>query len=153
MNTVPLRVLLVEDCESDAGLIIRQLEQSGYVITAKRVETRTQLKSALEEEEWDIVIADYQLPQFSASEALGLFKKTGLDIPFVVVSGTIGEENAVDLMKSGVHDYLLKNNLDRLHIVCAANWLKLKYAGQRNKTKSYYGKVKNITVNYMITLR
>jgi PAS domain S-box-containing protein len=117
MNTVPLRVLLVEDCESDAGLIIRQLEQSGYVITAKRVETRTQLKSALEEEEWDIVIADYQLPQFSASEALGLFKKTGLDIPFVVVSGTIGEENAVDLMKSGVHDYLLKNNLDRLHIV------------------------------------
>ena len=117
MNTAILRVLLVEDCESDAGLIIRQLEKSGYAITAKRVETAVQLTSALEDGQWDIVIADYQLPQFSASEALRLFKKTGLDIPFVVVSGTIGEENAVDLMKSGVHDYLLKNNLDRLHII------------------------------------
>ena len=117
MNTELLRVLLVEDCESDAGLIIRQLEKSGYAVTAKRVETAVQLKSALEDEPWDIVIADYQLPQFSASEALRIFKKTGLDIPFVVVSGTIGEENAVDLMKSGVHDYLLKNNLERLHII------------------------------------
>ncbi len=117
MTTALLRVLLVEDCESDAGLIIRQLERAGYTITSKRVETAAQLKSALEAEQWDIVIADYQLPQFSASEALRIFKKAGLDIPFVVVSGTIGEENAVDLMKSGVHDYLLKNNLDRLHIV------------------------------------
>ncbi|MEI8244716.1 MAG: response regulator [Lentisphaerota bacterium] len=73
MNTAILRVLLVEDCESDAGLIIRQLEKSGYAITAKRVETAVQLTSALEDGQWDIVIADYQLPQFSASEALRLF--------------------------------------------------------------------------------
>lgn len=117
MNTELLHVLLVEDCESDAGLIIRQLEKSGYAVMAKRVEEAEQLKSALENEQWNIVIADYQLPQFSASEALRIFKKAGLDIPFVVVSGTIGEENAVDLMKSGVHDYLLKNNLERLHII------------------------------------
>lgn len=117
MNTELLHVLLVEDCESDAGLIIRQLEKSGYTVTAKRVEEAEQLKSALENDQWNIVIADYQLPQFSASEALRIFKKAGLDIPFVVVSGTIGEENAVDLMKSGVHDYLLKNNLERLHII------------------------------------
>ena len=108
MNSAILRVLLVEDCESDAGLIIRQLEKAGYAVTAKRVDAAEQLKSALESGPWDIVIADYQLPQFSASEALRIFKRTGLDIPFVVVSGTIGEENAVDLMKSGVHDYLLK---------------------------------------------
>ena len=135
MNTDLLRVLLVEDSEIDAGLIVRQLERAGYAVTAKRVDTSAQMTSALAEEQWNIVIADYQLPQFSASEALRLFKKTGLDIPFVVVSGTIGEENAVDLMKSGVHDYLLKNNLDRLHIVVRSELAEAQIRRERKQSE------------------
>ena len=110
----PLRVLLIEDSESDAALIIRQLKKADYAVTPERVETAAQMTAALEQQAWDCVIADYRLPQFDAPAALAVLQSTGLDLPFIVVSGTIGEETAVALMKAGAHDYLMKDKLARL---------------------------------------
>lgn len=112
--TIPLHVLMIEDCESDAALIVRQLARAGYTVNDERVETPDQLRAALSDTSWDIIIADYQLPQFDAQTALTLVQSTGLDIPFIVVSGAIGEETAVSLMRSGARDYLMKSNLARL---------------------------------------
>jgi len=102
----PLRVLIVEDLEDDALLVIRELERGGYDTTFERVETAEDMTAALEKQSWDIIIADYRLPHFSAPEALELFNKSGIDLPFIVISGTIGEETAVATMKAGAHDYL-----------------------------------------------
>src|SRR3989339_1655191 len=113
MNT-PLRVLIVEDNESDAGLIIRRLQQAGYDLVHERVETAGEMRTALAQPDWDIVLADYKMPQFSASAALEILKESGRDLPFIIVSGTIGEEKAVAMMKAGAHDYLMKHNLTRL---------------------------------------
>ena len=113
MNT-PLRVLIVEDSESDAGLIVRRLQQAGYDLVHERVETAGAMRTALAQPDWDIVLADYKMPQFSASAALEILKASGRDLPFIIVSGTIGEEKAVALMKAGAHDYVMKHNLARL---------------------------------------
>jgi len=111
---VPLRVLLVEDSETDADLIVRQLKKADYSVHSERVENAKDMKTALEKEKWDIVISDYMLPQFNAASALTLLKKAKIDIPFVIVSGSTDEELAVELMKTGAHDYLVKNKLVRL---------------------------------------
>ncbi len=109
-----LRVLLVEDSESDAALIVRHLSVADYDVSWARVETASQMRAALEKPDWDIVIADYKLPGFDAPAALAILQQTGLDLPFAVVSGHIGEETAVALMKAGAHDYLMKDHLARL---------------------------------------
>ncbi|HWR83792.1 MAG TPA: hybrid sensor histidine kinase/response regulator [Candidatus Deferrimicrobium sp.] len=113
MNT-PLRVLLVEDREEDAVLVERELRQGGFDPTSTRVETAEAMRRALTEEQWDVIIADYSLPQYSGMAAFRLYQEVGLDVPFILVSGTIGEEIAVSAMKAGVHDYVMKNNLARL---------------------------------------
>jgi len=110
----PLRVLQVEDSESDAGLVIRTLEQAGYEVYSARVEGGNELRAALTRETWDVIISDHRLPQMDAPAALQLLHESGQDLPFIVVSGTIGEALAVTMMKLGAHDYLLKNNLVRL---------------------------------------
>lgn len=110
---IPLRVLIIEDSELDAGLILHHLEKAGYAITMLRVENGPDLINALEES-WDIIIADFQLPQFSAIGALEILQDSGKDIPFIVVSGAVGEETAVALMKSGARDYVMKDNLSKL---------------------------------------
>jgi len=110
----PLRVLIVEDSEDDALLAIRELERGGYDTTFERVETAKAMADALENQAWDIIIADYRLPHFSGPEALKLFQQYGLDLPFIVVSGAIGEDIAIITMKEGAHDYLMKGNLKRL---------------------------------------
>ena len=109
----PLRVLLIEDSDFDATLLIRMLGKGGYDLHYERVETAEQLHNALAHE-WDLVIADYNLPQFSAPDALEIVKQSGRDIPFIIVSGAIGETTAVAAMKAGAHDYLMKGNLARL---------------------------------------
>jgi len=114
MLSTPLRVLLVEDSESDAALIVRQLGMAGYAVSQERVETAGQMRAALQGPEWDIVIADYNLPAFDAPAALVILQQTGLDLPFIIVSGHIGEETAVALMRAGAHDYLMKDHLARL---------------------------------------
>jgi PAS domain S-box-containing protein len=112
MNT--LHVLIIEDSESDAELVVRELTKALYTVYHERVETAEKMKAALDILAWDVIIADYKLPQFDASAALALLQKSGLDIPFIVVSGKIGEETAVELMKSGANDYLMKDKLMRL---------------------------------------
>jgi PAS domain S-box-containing protein len=109
-----LQVLIIEDNESDAALIIRYLQKAEFILTYEVVETSSQMESALEKCHWDFAICDYTLPQFNAFNALKLLQASGHDIPFIVVSGTIGEETAVEIMKAGAHDYILKNNFSRL---------------------------------------
>jgi two-component sensor histidine kinase len=109
-----LRVLQIEDSLSDAALIERTLLKAGYTVYSERVMNAPEMKAALAKRPWDLIIADYRLPEFDAPAALSLLHESGYDIPFIVVSGAIGEELAVAIMKSGAQDYLLKDNLVRL---------------------------------------
>ena len=109
-----LRILLIEDSESDAYLLLRELRKAEYDVESRRVETAESIKSALEEETWDVVICDYSLPHLDAPRALEVVKSSGLDIPFIIVSGTIGEENAIDALKAGAHDFIIKGKYARL---------------------------------------
>ena len=98
-----LRVLLVEDSENDAVLVTRELKKGGYVPVVERVETPESMRKVLNEKTWDLVISDYVLPRFSGLDALKLLKKSGIDLPFIVVSGKIGEDTAVEAMRAGAH--------------------------------------------------
>jgi PAS domain S-box-containing protein len=109
-----LKLLLVEDSENDAALVVRSLSKAGHEIQHERVETAGAMQTALENQAWDVVISDYSMPRFSAEAALALLQATSRDIPFIVVSGTIGEETAVKMMKAGAHDYVIKDKLSRL---------------------------------------
>jgi PAS domain S-box-containing protein len=110
----PLRVLIVEDSEDDAALILRELRRGGLDVQSRRLESPQAMTAALKDASWDAVISDYALPSFDAPAALATLKQAGIDIPFIIVSGTIGEETAVAAMKAGAHDYLMKSNLARL---------------------------------------
>ncbi len=110
----PLRVLIVEDSEDDAELLVYELEHGGYAPVYERVDTPSAMNAALDKQQWDIVVADYTLPSFSGPAALNLLQERGIDLPFIIVSGTIGEEIAVAAMKAGAHDYLMKGKLARL---------------------------------------
>jgi signal transduction histidine kinase len=110
----PLELLQVEDSESDASLIVRLLEKAGYTVKAERVQTAAQLRAALEKQPWDVIVADYYLPRFDAPAALSVLRGAALDIPFIVVSGAMGEDRAVAMMKAGAQDYVMKSNLARL---------------------------------------
>ncbi|MBI5248940.1 MAG: sigma 54-interacting transcriptional regulator [Desulfomonile tiedjei] len=109
-----LRVLMIEDSQADATLLIRELRRGGYQPIFHRVETREELRLAIDEKDWDVILSDYCLPRFSGTAALSLVQEEQLDIPFIIVSGAIGEETAVAAMKAGAHDYVMKNNLARL---------------------------------------
>ena len=110
----PLRVLVVEDSEFDARMLVGLLKTGGFDPTFKRVETAIEMNEALGCEEWEVILADYNLPEFSAPKALEVLRDTKLDIPFIIVSGGIGEDTAVSAMRDGAHDYLMKGNLARL---------------------------------------
>jgi two-component system, cell cycle sensor histidine kinase and response regulator CckA len=110
----PINVLLVEDNEGDAELLKRTLKKGDYVAHCIRVETRKAFVGALDEHTWDLILCDYRLPGFTGIEALSIYEERELDIPFIFVSGTMGEEVAVDAMTKGAHDYVMKNNLARL---------------------------------------
>ncbi|MFZ5788990.1 MAG: sensor histidine kinase, partial [Acidobacteriota bacterium] len=110
----PLRVLVVEDSEEDCDLLLRELRRSGWTPEWERVETAAAMSRALGEREWDVVISDFRMPAFSAPAALELLQASGLDVPFLIVSGTVGEEAAVEALKSGADDFLLKQKLTRL---------------------------------------
>ncbi|GAB4477647.1 MAG: hypothetical protein OHK0037_39640 [Elainellaceae cyanobacterium] len=110
----PLIVLMVEDSEDDALLVLRALRQDGFSVVWERVQTADQFRAALASRPWNVVISDYRLPGFDAPAALSILQQSGADLPFIVVSGTIGEMAAVAMMKAGAHDYLMKENLTRL---------------------------------------
>jgi PAS domain S-box-containing protein len=109
----PLRVLFVEDSDDDVRLLIRQLQQGGYAPTYERVETADGLRSALHRGGWDVIIADYTMPRFSGLEALAVTLQLTPEVPFLMVSGTVGEEVAVESVRAGAADYLMKQNLIR----------------------------------------
>lgn len=111
---LPLRVLLAEDSEDDAELLVFELERGGYEPIYQRVDTPSAMSEALNRESWDVIICDYSMPAFNAPAALSLMQAKHLDLPFIIVSGTIGEEIAVAAMKAGAHDYLIKDKLARL---------------------------------------
>ncbi len=111
---IPLRVLLVEDAEDDAVLILRQLKKGGYKTTAERVDTPEAMSKALTDKKWDIVLADFRMPHFSAPAALELLNSLHPEIPLIIVSGAIGEEAAVEAMRNGAKDFIMKGNWARL---------------------------------------
>ncbi|MEA5419922.1 response regulator [Spirulina sp. CCNP1310] len=109
-----LHLLLIEDSDDDAQLLLRVLQRNGFRLTWERVQTAEALRNALSQQAWDVIISDYNLPGFDAPSALAILKESQQDIPFLVVSGTIGEKLAVEMMKAGATDYIMKGNLARL---------------------------------------
>jgi signal transduction histidine kinase len=109
-----LRVLIVEDSEDDAELLVIELRRAGYDITFERVEDAEAMSAALDREPWDVVISDWTVPSFGALPALKVTQERGLDLPFIIISGTIGEERAVEAMRAGAHDMVLKDRRARL---------------------------------------
>lgn len=112
--TTPLRILIVEDSEADAELLLRELRRGGYAPEFERVETPEGLNDALTRQSWDLIVSDNAMPHLNGLQALKLTQEKGLDIPFILVSGAIGEDLAVAAMKAGAHDYLMKDNIARL---------------------------------------
>lgn len=111
---IPLRVLVVEDAEDDAELLLRALRRGGYDVTWERVETPAHFLAALDTQPWDLIVADYSMPHFSGLAALKLLQTHQSDLPCIVVSGAMGEDVAVEVMKAGASDYLMKGNFARL---------------------------------------
>jgi len=123
-----LHVLLVEDCEDDALLVLRELEKGGYEIISKCIEDATQMQNALEQGNWDLILADYSVPGFGALPALALLKEKGLDIPFIIVTGTIDEETAVKLADKKIGEVPALGSATHLGEMCL----------QRVQNKLYY---------------
>ncbi|UCB52856.1 MAG: PAS domain S-box protein [Candidatus Zixiibacteriota bacterium] len=128
---IPICVLIVEDSEDDAALLQRELRRGGYETVAKRVETAKAMSAELKRQDWDIIISDYVLPRFSGLEALNVLKGTGLDLPFIIISGKIGEDTAVEAMRAGAHDYIMKERLTRLIPAIQRELKEAKIRGER----------------------
>jgi PAS domain S-box-containing protein len=105
---------MIEDSENDAMLIQRHLRNAGYDLNCKRVENRAELAVALERKYWDLVLSDYSMPEFSPLEALVMLREADMDVPVIIISGTIGEDVAVSALRAGAHDFVVKGNLTRL---------------------------------------
>ncbi|MBI2829729.1 MAG: response regulator [Chloroflexi bacterium] len=131
-----LSILIIEDSENDLRLMLRQLKTDGYDITFERVETAAAMKTALDSRDWDAVISDYMLPQFGGLGALKLFQECQLDIPFIIISGCIGEDDAVAAMKAGAHDYILKDNLKKLAPALERELREAQNRRERKKTEA-----------------
>ena len=112
--TTPLRLLIAEDSETDAKLVLAELRRGGWTIEHVRVEDPVAMRAELARAPWDLIVSDWTMPHFSGAEALAALHESGLDIPFIIVTGTIGEENAVEAMRTGAHDFVLKDRLARL---------------------------------------
>ncbi len=110
----PLRILLIEDSDNDAQLLLREIRRFGYDVEYERVETAESIHTKLMDKAWDVVLCDYSLPHLDAPHALEILKTSGLDLPFIIISGTIGEESAVNALKAGAHDFIIKGKYARL---------------------------------------
>ena len=145
MKGKSLSVLMVEDSENDALLLIREIKKGGYNPVYERVDTAAAMKKALKEKKWDIILCDYTVPGFNAPLAIDVLKETNIDIPLIVVSGTIGEETAIECMRFGAKDYILKPNLSRL---CPAISRALEEAEVKNKHKQAQELLKASEIRY-----
>jgi two-component system cell cycle sensor histidine kinase/response regulator CckA len=135
----PLHVLLVEDSPTDAKLVLRELERGCGPIRSERVDSAAAMRAALETGTWDAIISDWSMPQFSGLEALALLKSLSLDVPFFIVSGTIGEESAVKAMRAGARDFVLKDQLSRLVPAVEREILEGKERGARRQAEQALG--------------
>src|SRR6266498_1893501 len=109
-----LRILLIEDSDNDAQLLLREIRRFGYEVVYERVETSEDVHAKLRDKVWDVILCDYSLPHLDAPHALEILKSSGLDLPFIIISGTIGEESAVNALKAGAHDFIIKGKYARL---------------------------------------
>lgn len=132
MKNQKLRSLIIEDSEDDTLLLIRELKKGGFHVEYERVETAVTMEKALREKKWDIILCDYKMPKFDGASAISLLKETKLDLPIIIISGTIGEETAVECMRLGAQDYLMKGKLSRL---CSAIKRELEDARIRRRHK------------------
>lgn len=114
MDSKPLKILMLEDVDEDAGLVKRTLSKEGWIFETHRVDTRAEFVQALREFPADVILSDHRLPQFNSFEALKLCKRLNIQVPFILVTGTVSEEFAVNCLKQGADDYVLKSNLARL---------------------------------------
>jgi PAS domain S-box-containing protein/putative nucleotidyltransferase with HDIG domain len=130
----PIRVLIVDDCADDGLLLLRKLKKGGYSPTYEQVDTAEAMSKALDNQTWDIILCDNSMPSFDASSALELYQDKGLDLPFIIVSGTIADETAVAAMKAGAHDYIMKGNLARLSSVVDRELREAKNRQERRNT-------------------
>ena len=113
----PIKALLIEDNPADAELVIRALRSAGFEPQARRIEKPEELRAALQETSWDVILSDHSMPEFGSAEALTIVRELGRDVPFVIVSGQIGERAAVDVMRAGARDYVSKSSLNRLGVI------------------------------------
>src|SRR5918997_6453654 len=136
---VDLRVLLVEDSEDDALLLLRSLRKGGYDPAWERVDTPQDMEAALDGSGWDLVISDHSMPAFSSSAALELLRRKGfVDLPFIIVSGYIGENAAVEVMKAGAHDFIMKDNLARLNTAIERELREAEVRRERRRAEEKY---------------
>lgn len=127
-----IRVLVVEDSVDDTFFIVRELQRGGFHVDFERVETAADMQQALGRGSWDLIVSDYNMPQFDGEGALKLYLQSGCDAPFIMVSGALGDERVVSMLKAGAHDCILKNNLSRL---VPATRRELEIAQQRRTRK------------------
>lgn len=130
-----LRVLIVEDSENDAELVLRELRKAGYSPIHRRVETTGEMTDALDSEDWDIVLSDYVLPGFGGLSAIKLVQRKDCNLPLIIVSGQIGEDTAVAAMKAGAQDYIIKGNLKRLGAAIERELAEAENRRQRKKAE------------------
>jgi PAS domain S-box-containing protein len=147
MKDKSLRVLVVEDLENDALLLIRELKKGGYNPVYERVETAAAMKKSLKEKQWDIILCDYTLPKFSGPSAIALLREINIDIPILIVSGTIGEETAIECMRLGAQDYIMKSKMSRL---CPAIARELVEVKSREKRKLAENLIKESEEKYRL---
>jgi two-component system, response regulator len=129
----PIRILIVEDSEANALLLVSQLKKEGYNPTYNQVDTAQAMSEAFEKKTWDVILCDDSLPDFSAFDAFDLYKEKGLDLPFIIVSGATVYKNAVAMMEAGAHDYILKNDLAELAPAIDRALRKTKNRQEKNK--------------------
>jgi CheY-like chemotaxis protein len=132
----PLRVLIIEDSEDDALLLLRQLKKDGYIPAYERVDSAEGLQAALKKQNWELVISDYVLPRFSALEALRFLQDHDYDIPCIIMSGRITDETAVAAMKAGARDYVMKDNLKRIGSAIERELAEAEVRRARRKTEN-----------------
>ena len=142
-----LRVLVVEDSAFDAQIITSLVRKSGFDVSSERVETAESMARVLGEQPWDIILCDYNLPEFNAPAALRVLQASGLDVPFIIISGGIGEATAVEAMKAGANDYVMKGNLDRL---APAVDRELREAANRRERREARDKLRDSELRYRL---
>ena len=131
----PLHVLILEDSEEDTQLLLLELRRIGYEVEFERVDTADAMQAVLTEKTWDVILSDYTMPRFSALHALEVLKASHLDLPFIIISGTIGEETAVAALKAGAHDFLIKGNFARLGSVIERELLEAETRRDRKRAE------------------